>query len=79
VAKITEQSKQVFIAYWNDRGNWSDTPLVGGNVGGGKKERGNLTQLKRAGLIVTWVDEGLTWLEFTGLGKVFAQDLGLKS
>ena len=77
-AAITEASKAVFVAYAKDAGNWSGTPLVGGNVGGGKEERGNLTQLKKAGLITTFVSEGSTWIDFTAAGKEFATTLGIK-
>lgn len=76
--KITEASKQVFIAYAKDAGNWNGQPLVGGNVGGSKEERGNLTQLKRAGLITTQIDEGHTWIQFTPAGVEFAKSLGIE-
>jgi hypothetical protein len=75
--KITEQSLQVFLAYARDAGNWSGTPLVGGNVGGSKEERGNLTQLKRAGLITTFVDEGNAWIVFTDAGVELARQHGI--
>ena len=69
--KLTAESRAVFRAYANDADNWSGVPLIGGNVGGSKEERGNLTQLKRAGLIATYRDGG-TWLYFTDAGKEFA-------
>lgn len=75
---ITEKSLEVFLMYANDSGNWNGTPLVGGNVGGSKEERGNLTQLKKAGLIETSVDEGCTWIYFTEAGKAFAEEHGVK-
>lgn len=75
--KITETSKNVFLAYAKDADNWGGTPLVGGNVGGGRKERGNLTQLKTAGLIETWLDEGNTWIAFTAAGKNYAKTFGI--
>jgi hypothetical protein len=75
---ITETSKQLFIAYAKDACNWSGQPLVGGNVGGTKEERGNLTQLKQAGLIVTFVEEGHTWLDFTEAGRKYAEELGIE-
>ena len=75
---ITEKSKEVFTMFYNDAGNWTGTPGVGLNVGGTKEERGNLTQLKQAGLISTWVDEGVTWIEFTDAGLAYAKELGLK-
>ena len=74
---ITERSKEVFVAYAEDAGNWSGSPLVGGNVGGSKEERGNLTQLKQAGLITTFVDEGDTWINFTDAGVAYAKELGI--
>jgi hypothetical protein len=73
---ITYTSFEVFMAYAKDAGNWSGTPLVGGNVGGSKEERGNLTQLKKVGLITTDVDDGLTWIYFTDAGKKFATEMG---
>ena len=75
--KITDASNAVFIAYAKDSGNWSGMPLVGGNVGGSKEERGNLTQLKKAGLIKTFTDEGCTWITFTEAGKEYAKSLGI--
>jgi hypothetical protein len=71
--KLTERSKQLFLEYAGDAPNWSGNPLVGGNVGGSKEDRGNLTQLKKAGLITTFVDEGQTWIIFTQAGKEFAK------
>lgn len=65
------------MAYWNDADNWSGMPLVGGNVGGSKAERGNLTHLKRAGLIKTHIEreDNTTWIIFTDAGKEFAKQL----
>ena len=74
---ITETSKSLFLAYARDAGNWSGQPLVGGNVGGTKEQRGNLTQLKRAGLITTFRDEGCDWIQFTDAGKAFAAEHGI--
>jgi hypothetical protein len=75
---ITEKSLEVFIAYAKDAPNWSGTPLVGGNVGGSKQERGNLTQLKMAGLIVTFKSDGHDWLDFTDKGSKLAAELGIE-
>lgn len=78
---LTETSKALFIAYAKDAGNWNGTPLIGGNVGGDvRKTRGNLTQLKQAGLIETFKDEerkSLTWLSFTDAGIDYAIALGV--
>jgi hypothetical protein len=75
---ITATSLKVFLAYAKDAGNWSGSPLVGGNVGGSKEERGNLTQLKQAGFITTFTDEGCTWINFTPAGIALAAEHGLK-
>lgn len=75
--KITEASLALFLLYAEDAGNWSGTPLVGGNVGGSKEDRGNLTQLKRAGLITTFVDEGFAWVIFTPAGVALAAEHGI--
>ena len=74
---ITEQSQRVFEEYARDAINWSGCPPIGGNVGGSKEERGNLTQLKKAGLITTSVSDGITWVEFTDKGKEYAGKLGI--
>lgn len=75
---ITDTSKKVFLAYAKDAANWSGTPLIGGNVGGSKEERGNLTQLKRAGLITTFRSEGCDWVVFTDAGKDYAAKNGIE-
>ena len=80
--KITATSLDVFIAYAMDAPNWSGSPLIGGNVGGGKEERGNLTQLKQAGLISTVRDDDrkdLAWLYFSPLGLELAAALGIET
>lgn len=74
---ITSQSLDLFLAYARDAGNWSGNPPVGGNVGGSKEDRGNLTQLKRAGLIETFVSDKLTWISFTPAGVALAAQYGI--
>jgi hypothetical protein len=69
---ITKKSLQVFLSYANDASNWNGQPLVGGNVGGSKEDRGNITQLKRAGFITTEIDDGCTWMQFTKSGRDLA-------
>lgn len=74
---ITERSFNLFMDYAKDAANWSGMPLVGGNVGGSKEDRGNLTQLKQAGLVTTQFDEGCTWLLFTAKGMALAAENGI--
>lgn len=73
---ITDKSLALFLEYARDAGNWSGTPLVGGNVGGSKEDRGNLTQLKKAGLVTTDESEGNRWLIFTQAGRELAREHG---
>jgi hypothetical protein len=76
--KLTDKSLALFLAYARDAGNWSGTPLVGGNVGGTAAERGNLTQLKRAGLVATFKYEGETWIRFSDAGEQLALSHGVE-
>jgi hypothetical protein len=76
--QITEQSMALFLAYAEDTVNWNGISCVGCNVGGSKEDRGNLTQLKKAGLIETWTDEGSTWVAFTKEGKLLAAANGIE-
>ena len=78
MTKITTESLRVLLAYAADAGNWSGEPLVGGNVGGSKEERGNLTQLKRAGLIRTFTSDGDQFVQFTDAGRALAARHGVQ-
>ena len=55
---LTPRSLELFFDYARDAGNWGGTPLVGG----GREDNGNLTQLKRAGLITTGTDNGAVFI-----------------
>ena len=68
MATITTASLDLFRALATDAGNWSGTPLFDGD----KRERGNLTDLKKRGLLVTYTDEGCTFVTFTPKGVEFA-------
>lgn len=74
--EITARSLELFLTYARDAGNWGGTPLVGGNVGGSQEDNGNLTQLKQAGLIETFVHDrpGDIWISFTDAGVAFAAE-----
>lgn len=69
-APLSTNVAALFTLYAKDAGNWSGTPLVEGNVSllGAKEDRGLLTQLKKAGLVTTFVDDRNTWLDFTAKG-----------
>ncbi len=77
--KLSEGALALFTALAEDAGNWSGTPLFGGNVGGSQESKGFLTKLKRAKLLTTQVDgddRTCSWVYFTDLGKTFAKTLG---
>ena len=63
--------------YADDAINWSGNVPIGGNVGGSKEDRGNITQLKQEGLITTFDYEGWTWVAFTEKGREYAKALGI--
>ena len=72
-AALTPASKELFESLVEDAGNWSGTPLVTVSPA----ERGNLTHLKKLGLLDTFVDEGCSFAYFTEAGKALADELNL--
>jgi len=70
---ITQASRDLFFEFARDAINWNGQPLVNGNVQMSREQRGNLTQLKRAGLLTTDTDEGCIWVQFTEVGVAFAR------
>lgn len=80
--KVTIGDAGLFVAFWNDAGNWSGNPLVGGNVGGTQEDNAHLTNLKKAGLLTTDEtkekgQEPCQWVTFTELGIQVAEKAGL--
>ena len=69
---LTPASLALFKSLVEDAGNWSGTPLVEVDV----HERGNLTQLKRRGLLTTFTDRNDVFAVFTDKGRLFAELLG---
>ncbi len=58
---ITLESFKLLQSFIDDAPNWSGSPMVDLNAA----QRGNLTQLKKAGLLTTFRDEGIDWVVFT--------------
>ena len=77
MSDITERSLELFLKYARDAGNWGGTPLVGGNVESSREDNGNLTQLKRAGLITTSDGDGVVYIRFTEAGRALAAQHGI--
>lgn len=65
IASLTPESKVLLDKMVADAPNWGGlTPLFNHIT---KETRGNLTQLKRKGLVRTFKSEGEEWAEFTEL------------
>jgi hypothetical protein len=74
---LTAASHALFIAFAKDAGNWGGTPMVNGNVTVTQAQKGNLTDLKKAGLLTTFVSDDLAWVDFTDAGKTYAKTHGV--
>lgn len=70
---LTHDSLELFLGLAEDAANWSGTPLVTVSPA----QRGNLTHLKKLGLIETFEDEGCTFAIFTDAGKELAGQHGV--
>lgn len=69
---MTPASLALFLSLAEDAPNWSGSPLVTVSPG----ERGNLTHLKKLGLIETFEDEGCSFAVFTKTGVALAVEHG---
>jgi hypothetical protein len=74
---LTPTSLALFLAYADDAGNWSGNPWVDGNISLDAAGRGNLTDLKRKGLLITQEDDGDAFIIFTPAGVALAAEHGI--
>lgn len=75
---ITARSLELFLWYAEDAGNWSGNPWLDGNRDFTAEDRGNLTQLKKAGLLRTQEHEpGQAYIIFTAKGAELAARHGI--
>lgn len=74
-ANITEASLELLLELAEDAGNWSGMPPAWVT----KAQRGNLTQLKKAGLLETTEpdERGDAFVIFTAAGKALAGEHGV--
>ena len=72
---LTPASAAMLMAYVDDAPNWGGEPLLGGNIPFTAADRGNLTDLKRKGLLTTFSDAGDEWVQFTPAGLALAAEL----
>ena len=78
MTKITAASQELFTLLAEDAGNWGSMVPTDGNIDMTAAQRGNLTQLKKAGLVTTTQYEGAAWVLFTAAGVAYAEELGIK-
>jgi hypothetical protein len=72
---LTASTISLFVELVNDAPNWSGNPLLDIT----KEQRGNLTQLKQAGVVETFKADGDQWVRFTEAGMLMAEQMGLDS
>lgn len=70
---LTPASHSLFMEFAGDAGNWNGSPMVAITPA----QRGNLTDLKTHGLLTTFTDEGITWVNFTDAGLAYAAQFGV--
>lgn len=70
---MTPATMKLFEMLCVDAPNWSGSPLIGGNFDFGKAERGNLSDLKKRGLVTS---DG-EYVDFTEAGIALARELGI--
>lgn len=71
--ELTPASLELFLGLAEDAVNWSGSPLVTVTPA----QRGNLTHLKRVGLLDTFEDEGCVFAIFTESGRALAVEHGV--
>jgi hypothetical protein len=82
--KLTDASLALFLEYAEDAPNWGGSPWVSaGNVWLTKEQRGNITDLKKKGLVEIGDSEGLgksrdQYLIFTEAGIALARSHGFE-
>lgn len=73
MTNISKDSLNLFIALASDADNWNGQPLIDIT----KEQRGNLSDLKKKGLITTFRDDGCDWADFTDDGIALAAEHGI--
>lgn len=75
--KLTDASLKLFLFYAEDAGNWAGTPYLNGNRTFTKEDRGNLTQLKKAGLLRTSGPGNSAFIIFNDSARALAREHGI--
>ena len=74
---LTPDSESLFRAYAEDAENWGGAPCVGANIDHTQADNGNLTDLKKKGLLVTQHSDGEEWIFFTDAGVDLIKEMGI--
>lgn len=74
---LTPDSLRVFTDFANDAGNWNGSPLIAGNIVLSAADCGNLTDLKKKGLLITEGNGENAWIVFTKAGVDLMGELGI--
>ncbi len=70
---LSPASLALFVELAKSAGDWGGQPLFEGS----DSERGNLTDLKKKGLVTTFEDRGDSFIIFTEAGTALAADKGI--
>ena len=70
---MTEATEKLFRDLAEDARNWAGTPMVDVTT----ENRGNLTDLKKRGLLVTFKSDGISFVDFTAAGVALAGSMGI--
>jgi len=64
---LTATSRSLLLRLISDAPNWAGNPMLAQSSIGGdeRKERGNITDLKRKGLITSFIDDGFVFITFS--------------
>ena len=75
---LPEGSARFFADAAHDAGNWSGSPLIGGNIASGRSAAGWMKKLNAEGLTTSFQDDddrSCYWLTFTKKGRKLALDV----
>jgi hypothetical protein len=73
---MTDETAKLFRSIVEDLPNWTGTTPCFNHLNAAR--RGNLTDLKKLGLVTTFRSDGDDWIELTPAGEDRARELGLE-
>ena len=71
ISTLTPLSAALFRELVRSAPDWNGNPLFEGD----KTERGNLTDLKKLGLVTTFAEDHCTFVSFTETGEALAKEI----